>query len=481
MKFKKLWLAAIAVVLPIFLTVPAVYATSGYTWAQKLDGTAVSQTFVSIASSASGKNLAAVGSGGDIYTSNDYGANWTDVTINTPASGQTWTNISMSASGRYETALAANGDIWHSQDYGATWTNETAGTASSGSNWLHSATSSTGQYVVAANYHDIFISSDYGVHWTNETGGTTLSGLQWSAMSISASGQYIYIIEDTLAIYGSSDYGANWTKLADKPSLITSGWNVITASADGQHVVAGDFQGDLYRSSNYGANWTDVTGGTAASGLYWNGLSSSATGQYLVATSNDASGTDPTPVYISRDYGSTWTNITGGTSLETTYWVSIAMSASGERIAAAANDFGIYTADDPSLRPPAPVIANQNITTTVSAGSSVTVNVLGGVSGYDPNTLAIVSGPTNGTAVDPPGDITYTPNKGYVGTDLLTYQLCAPLDDTVCTQATLTFKVMAAPDTGFGAPVNHPRAPLVAFGLAAISLASFGIGMRKLH
>ena len=458
--------------LPVLFAVP-VLAASGYTWTQKLDAGPINQTFVGIASSASGKYVSSVSTDGEIYTSHDYGDNWTDATDGTAASGQLWHSISMSASGRYQTALVPNGDIWHSSDYGATWTNVTTGTAPSGSNWLQSATSSSGQYVVATNYNDIYMSNDYGAHWTKKsTGG--LSGLPWNNLATSVSGKYVYVIEDGIAIYGSDDYGSNWTKLADKPSIVTSGWNVITTSADGKHVVAGDFQGDLYKSSDFGANWADVTDTTPASNQYWAGLSSSATGQYVVAMANDSSGTDPTPVYVSRDYGATWTNITSGTALETTYWMSIAMSASGERIVGAASGQGIYAADDPSLRPPAPVITNQNRTTTVSAGKAVTVNVLDGASGYDSSTLAIVSGPSHGTAVDPPGDITYTPNKNFLGTDSLTYQLCAPLDDTVCTQGTLTFNVIAGPDTGFGQP-GHGRGMLVLS--ASVSLLGLGLGL----
>lgn len=432
-----------AVILPLFLATHVAHAAGGYTWTKRLDGNALSQSFRAIASSANGKYVTSAGYGGDIYTSSDYGENWANVTQGTSLSGQTWIAISMSASGRYQTALVNNGDIWHSEDYGASWANVTNGTALSGGNWQRTATSTTGQFVVAVNYNDIFMSNDYGVHWTNNTSGTSLSGLGWNHLSMSASGQYIYVVEDGTSIYSSTNYGVTWTKLADDPFPGVSGWNVITASADGKRVVAGDFPGDLYTSNDYGATWTDVTAATPLSGRYWRGLASSATGQYVIAMDNDNLGVNPTHIYVSRDYGVTWTDATAGTAFTSTYWMSVAMSASGERIAATANDDGVFTADDPTLKPAAPVISQPNLTTAVAAGSSAAVDVLRWASGYDAGTLAIVSGPVHGSAVVTSTGITYTPNKDFTGVDSLTYQLCALYDDTVCAQAVLSFRVVA--------------------------------------
>ncbi len=119
-------------------------------------------------------------------------------------------------------------------------------------------------------------------------------------------------------------------------------------------------------------------------------------------------------------------------------------------------------------------------TTTVSTDSSTTVNVLSGVSG-DPDSasLQIVSGPTHGAAVDPPGSITYTPNKGYSGTDSLVYQVCSLDDESLCSQAILTFDVSAAtPDTGYGRPAqSNPLVALLILG----ATASTAMGLRLLY
>jgi len=128
--------------------------------------------------------------------------------------------------------------------------------------------------------------------------------------------------------------------------------------------------------------------------------------------------------------------------------------------------------------PPKPAIVDK--TTTVASGSNTVVDVLTGIGGNpDSSTLTVVSGPSHGTAVDPPGTITYTPNKGYIGSDSLTYQVCSSLNAQVCNQAVLGFNVVAAsPNTGFGInnPISTPEILAIftlacgtMFALAAIS------------
>ena len=81
-------------------------------------------------------------------------------------------------------------------------------------------------------------------------------------------------------------------------------------------------------------------------------------------------------------------------------------------------------------------------------------------------TLSIVSGPTHGTATDTPGTITYTPNKGYRGSDSIEFRVCSSLDNQVCSTGVLSLNIIApaitantdstpaAPDTGFGKSDN---------------------------
>ena len=67
----------------------------------------------------------------------------------------------------------------------------------------------------------------------------------------------------------------------------------------------------------------------------------------------------------------------------------------------------------------------------------------------DPTTVAIVTPPTNGTVIVDPitGDITYTPNPNFHGTDTYDYVICddgnpAPV---LCDTATVTVTILATP------------------------------------
>lgn len=61
--------------------------------------------------------------------------------------------------------------------------------------------------------------------------------------------------------------------------------------------------------------------------------------------------------------------------------------------------------------------------------------------------VTVVSGPSNGTgSIDAAGNITYTPNEGFVGTDQFVYELCnTACPDTPCDQATVTITVNQDP------------------------------------
>ena len=433
-----------------FLTAPSVLADGVYTWTNKTSGipSLHNLSWESIASSSTGQKLAAVANGGDIYTSSDYGTSWTDVTPSGTVHNKNWITITSSSTGQYLTAAVESGNVYSTSNYGASWTLDTG--PISGHDWQpQSLTSnSTGQYQAAATGSGIYTSSDYGASWTSRSGSGPTSGLTFSSIAASATGQNVVAVADSNSggdIYTSSDYGASWT---DRGS--NSNWESVTSDSTGKYLSAGSNSGQIYSSSNFGVTWNDVT--PAGSSQGWQTITSSSTGQYKAA-----GGSYNGDIYISSDYGVTWTDDTSANALHNRYWNFLAMNSTGQRVAAVEAGADIYDGNEPSLAPPSPSITNHNVAVLVNG--SVVVDVLSGVSGNpDSSTLAIVSGPLHGTAVDPPGTITYTPNAGYSGPDSLVYQVCSSLDNTVCSQATLNFNVAAsvkAPNTGYGAP-NSP-------------------------
>jgi hypothetical protein len=104
----------------VLFTASVAFADS-YTWTQQADSSATNGWWV-ICASADGTKLAAIASAnntGDIYTSTDSGATWTD---RLSAGSQQWDGLTCSADGTHLAAAVAGGDIYTSTDSGATWT-----------------------------------------------------------------------------------------------------------------------------------------------------------------------------------------------------------------------------------------------------------------------------------------------------------------------------------------------------------------------
>jgi hypothetical protein len=300
----------------------------------------------------------------------------------------------------------------------------------------------------------------------------------------SASGQYVTALAATGDIYTSSDYGAAWANDTANTPLSGSYWQKVSSSASGQYLIATTFHnnaGYIYTSSDYGATWANDTTNTALSGLDWQSTATSYSGQYLAAV---AYGKD---VYTSSDYGATWQDVSTISGTQNQSWSNIVMSASGQYLTAAGYSTDIYSGNNPTLAATSPGITNRTVNVTING--STTVDVLNGISGYpDSSTLTIISGPSHGTAVDPPSTLTYTPNQGYRGSDSLTYQVCSSLDNSLCSQATLSFNISdiaatteGAPDTGYGAPITTDSSnTLVSYGVGLASLLFIVFGVRKL-
>jgi hypothetical protein len=92
------------------------------------------------------------------------------------------------------------------------------------------------------------------------------------------------------------------------------------------------------------------------------------------------------------------------------------------------------TINDPCGTPPSPVDAN-NDTAETTENVAVLINVLGNDDGTG-IFISSVTSPANGTAIVQGNNIQYTPNTGFVGTDVFTYQICNAAGS--CDVATVT-------------------------------------------
>jgi hypothetical protein len=283
--------------------------------------------------------------------SNNFATVWTSRSTDT---SKNFTGVSMSANGQYQFACvnntanrtvatnASGGTIHISRDYGVNWTslyNNTGTNDISGARaWSSICNSSDGKYVFAA-VNDItattgsgyiYKSNNYGVSssWTALGATTNINGFKkWSSICCSADGTYVYATEQK-NLYKSTDYGSTWSNSGLIPDAsLTS----ICTSTNGKYVTAccsvyvlnntslGTTNGSIYCSSNYANTFKQIS----SLSKYWLSVAMSATGQYQIALSNDN-------LYLSIDYGNSWTSKYNVTINAT--FSSCAISANGQII-----------------------------------------------------------------------------------------------------------------------------------------------------
>ena len=293
----------------------ASFGTVALTQRLTTPATYLSTTWRSVSISSTGQyQTAVVPNGQIIYTSSDYGINWTPRDSN-----RNWFSVSISSTGQYQTAVVYSGGIdkiFTSSDYGINWTPR-----DSNRNWVSVSISSTGQYQTAVVPNgQIYTSSDYGINWTPRD-----SGRNWYSVSISSTGQYQTAVVSGGQIYTSSDYGVSWT-----PRDSNRNWVSVSISSTGQYQTAVVYGGLIYISSDYGINWTPRD-----SGRNWYSVSLSSTGQYQTAV------VDGFQIYTSSDYGAKWTPRDSNR-----VWRSVSLSSTGQYQTAVVQNGHIYTSTD---------------------------------------------------------------------------------------------------------------------------------------
>ena len=201
---------------------------AGITWTdQTLASPAGLQDCYGVASDSSGDHLLAMTavSGGsvDLWTSADAGKTWTNRTQATATSYQFWSGLASDNTGTFLVAVSQDsanqgmGDIWTSRDSGATWTNQTKGTAASGDQFSAVASDANGTNLVAAGGSGIWRSADSGVTWTNETIATSAYGQIWVSLAVDAGGSHFAAISNggpvSSNVNGLCCIGSIWTRI----------------------------------------------------------------------------------------------------------------------------------------------------------------------------------------------------------------------------------------------------------------------------
>ena len=299
-----------------------------------------------IASSADGSSLVAAVDDDLIYTSTDAGLSWTPRN----ALFRRWRAVASSADGVKLVAVVGglrnSGLIYTSTDSGLTWTPR-----ESARSWQSVASSADGTKLVAVvSAGFIYVSNNSGATWTQRA-----SNRDWTSVASSSDGTKLVAVAtgpQGERIYTSIDSGTTWTAGQNY-----NAWRSVASSADGSKLVAvaedvgvagcRRCEPIIYTSTNSGVSWTRRAG---TDHMDWISVASSADGNKLIAAARGGR------IYLSKDAGATWV-----TSEADRQWAGVASSADGSRLFAVVNGGQIYTS-----------IGSSSSTTTVgSAGDLV--------------------------------------------------------------------------------------------------------------
>jgi sugar lactone lactonase YvrE len=325
----------------------ATFLTLGLPFVQT---TAPDNSWSSVSSSSDGTALIAAPYGDSIYTSSNSGVTWTQTA--TPINY--WQSVASSGDGVKLAAVIFGGPIYVSPDAGTTW----QVTPTPANYWTSIASSLDGSKLVAVATQDtngnlgyIVNSDDFGVSWAL----TSAPYGNWTTVASSADGNDLIAGRSDGGLYSSTDSGGLW----GWPSVREDLWVSVASSADGSKLIATETTA-LFISTNFGVTWTY----SSAPYYPWSAVGSSADGTKLIAAANSDQYGNPGWIYTSPDGGATWVQHGPGAN-----WLAVASSADASHLVAA-SDQGIYVLSSASS--PLPVIDQQPVSQTVSAGQSVT-------------------------------------------------------------------------------------------------------------
>lgn len=353
-------------------SVSVLSSAAGGSWVERT--AAGSRVWWSVASSADGSKLAAVVSGGYIYTSTDAGVTWTE---QTNSGSRLWNTIASSADGSRLAAAVNGGYVYTSIDGGQTWTERT----NSGiRNWGTIASSADGERLAGApGGAPIQTSADGGQTWTSRPG---MGNPAWGGIASAPDGLKLAAATSNGFTYTTTDSGANWVyHMTDTPR----NWSGIAISSDGNKVAAVGANGWIYTAINVGATWT-WTPRLDDALRQWRGIASSTDGNRLAAVVGGGS------IYTSTDAGVNWTVRMTDTARN---WRAITSSADGSRLVAVVQSTAspgyIYTSEG--------VPSEVRYTAPTTAGSTsftfqVQDNAVSGNLDLSPNTITFTVAPT---------------------------------------------------------------------------------------
>ena len=226
-------------------------------------GLGVSPTHIwkDVASSSDGTYLLAV-STSTVYLSNNSGSSFSDITPPL-AEGDFFSCGAMDSDGSHIIVGEHNGRLWTSSDYGANWT-ERRYDGDKDRDYFAVASNSSGSQLIATDYYEtsnpgLWISTDSGANWTDKTPGGAYSQL-WQRVAMDDDGSHILAINydpTKRRVFLSTDNGTSWAEVdhPDAPGF-KDFWTDVALDSDGSHLMmSNSTSGRLYTSLDGGVTW----------------------------------------------------------------------------------------------------------------------------------------------------------------------------------------------------------------------------------
>jgi hypothetical protein len=247
----------------------------------------------------------------------------------TPADNATYTVVSSTYSAPNTTIVVLEPI---SADYSPTWT-ETQPAGSGNKNWSGVASNSDGTRLIAANIIGrLYLSTNSGTSWT-ETQPAGAVNKQWYSVASDATGQKLVATINNSALYTTTNGGANWVRRYVTGTTDPKAY-VVSITPDGSKIITGAdnstaVKGGAWRSADGGATWTRLyPKGVGDTSGNWTTCAQSADGT-VVIFADEFSTAAPGRVWLSKDSGTTWTEIRPTGTDVSLYCVAIHMSADG--------------------------------------------------------------------------------------------------------------------------------------------------------
>jgi len=216
--------------------------------------------------------------------------------------------------------------------------------------------------VLLTNNREFDFSNSFGVLWTQ----TTTSNINWTSIAISATGQFQIACNygtggfSDAGTYISNNYGLTWTQVSNGSAsgfnpYTNSSFKSVAISSSGKYMLALQYSTGTdvtaYVSSNYGSSnsWSQVssfitTNTPFTSSRYLTYCAMSSTGQYQVILQNYGTTFPNNNVFISNNYGNTFTYTLNNNTSGSTTFLYAAISSNGQYITVVGSS-GIYNSN----------------------------------------------------------------------------------------------------------------------------------------